>query len=223
MVKLEHVRKAFKEGTRERVVFSDLSMDFQTGRFFSLMGKSGTGKTTLLNLLCGIDRPDSGRVRFGEVDLGGISEKERTLIRRRSVGFIFQHYRLIPFLTVRENIRFLIDLNRMDGPAAKKRVDKLVERVGIGDLLEMLPEKLSGGEKQRVALVRALAHDPMLILADEPTGNLDESNSEEVMTLLSEVSRESGKTLIVVTHSVDVAQKADHIYKLHKGQLVHVP
>jgi putative ABC transport system ATP-binding protein len=185
-----------------------------------ILGKSGSGKSTLLNLISGIDAPDSGQIWVDGQDLTALSERERTLFRRARIGFIFQFFNLIPTLTVGENVSLPLELNRIPHLQAYKKAQELLETVGLRDRWETFPEKLSGGEQQRVALARALVHDPLLILADEPTGNLDEEAGAQVISLLVRLAREQKRTLLMVTHSREAASHADRILRLSHGQLL---
>ncbi len=185
----------------------------------SLLGRSGSGKSTLLNLIAGIDLPTSGRVRYGDTDLTDLSERERTLFRRRHIGFVFQSFNLIPTLTVGENVRLPLDLTGQQAGAEKKVAD-LLGAVGLADRARAFPDTLSGGEQQRVAVARALAHDPDLILADEPTGNLDLDTAERVVDALDTLARQMGKTLLVVTHDKSLARHADRVLTLQHGKLM---
>ena len=199
-----------------------LDRDFQSGEFVCLLGRSGSGKSTLLNLISGIDAPTAGSVEIAApgqtVELTALSEQERTLFRRRTIGIVFQFFNLIPTLTVVENVALPLELNGQKG--ARNRAGALLERVGLGNRLSTCPDKLSGGEQQRVAIARALVHDPLLILADEPTGNLDEETGQAVLNLLLELTRGAGKTLFMATHAAEVAERADRVLHLDHGKLV---
>jgi putative ABC transport system ATP-binding protein len=187
------------------------------------MGPSGSGKSTLLNLISGIDTPTRGEVLIDSTSLTSLSEKERTLFRRRNIGFVFQFFNLIPTLTVQENLLLPMELIGQNGKGAKGRAAELLEAVGLGDRGRSYPDRLSGGEQQRVAIARALAHDPPLVLADEPTGNLDAETGQQVMKLLHRLVRQSGKTMIIVTHSNDVVRLADRVFAIREGRLVERP
>ena len=173
LVSLQGVRKGYREGDRERVVFAGLDAEIERGRVTVLLGRSGTGKSTLLNLVSGIDLPDAGEVIVDGRSLTALGERERTLYRRRHIGFVFQFFNLVQTLTVRENLRLPLELNGVRGARADSAVTARLEQVGLADRGESFPDQLSGGEQQRVAIARALVHDPLLLLADEPTGNLD--------------------------------------------------
>jgi putative ABC transport system ATP-binding protein len=228
IIRLDRLSKSYREAGQTRVVLDELDLTLVRGEFVCLLGKSGSGKSTLLNLLSGIDAPSSGHVEIstaqGEmVCLTALDEQARTLFRRRHMGIVFQFFNLIPTLTVLENVTLPLELAGRSG-LGKRGWDlharELLARVGLGDRLRTYPDKLSGGEQQRVAIARALAHDPLLILADEPTGNLDEETGETVLALLLELTRDLGKTLIMATHAVEVAQRADRVLHLAHGKLV---
>jgi putative ABC transport system ATP-binding protein len=220
LVRLDRVSKSFEEAGRRRVVLHEASAAFGQGELIALLGRSGSGKSTLLNLISGIDTPDSGEISVGGRALTGLSERERTLFRRTSVGFIFQFYNLVPTLTVFENLLLPLELN---GRAAERaRAEALLDQVGLADRAGAYPDRLSGGEQQRVAVARALVHDPLLVLADEPTGNLDAETGAGVLRLLDTLTRRAGKTLLMVTHSAEIASAADRVFRIAEGHLVEV-
>jgi len=220
LVRLDRVSKSYEEGGQTRAVLQGVSAGFPEGQFTAIRGRSGSGKSTLLNLIAGIDSPSSGDIYVGEVRLTGLSPRERTLFRRDNLGFIFQFFNLIPTLTVIENIRLPGELAGRPEAALRARALELLDQVGLADRRDVFPDRLSGGEQQRVAIARALAQDPRLVLADEPTGNLDDKTGDAVMSLLDSVTRQAGKTLIMVTHSRQIAARADHVLEMHGGQLV---
>ena len=220
VIELEGVTKTYVEGAHRRVVFERVDATLHRGEFTVLTGRSGTGKSTLLNLISGIDLPDAGRIRIGGVALTDLSDKERTLLRRREVGFVFQFFNLIPTLTVAENLKLPLELNNTPHDRSMDRISALLDTVGLGSRADSFPDRLSGGEQQRVAIVRALAHDPSLVLADEPTGNLDSDTGREVLQLLASLTGDSGKTLIMVTHSEEAAGFADRVLAIEGGRLV---
>jgi putative ABC transport system ATP-binding protein len=220
LVELRAVSKVYREGDRERVVLRDVDLAVVRGEFVALVGRSGSGKSTLLNLISGIDAPDSGEVAIGGTVITALRERERTLFRRRHIGLVFQFFNLVATLTVAENLRLPLELVGRAGADARERVDQLLREVGLADRAGTFPDRLSGGEQQRVAVVRALAHDPDLILADEPTGNLDTDSAEQVLALLARMSREGKKTVIAVTHSAEVARVADRVLILKNGSVV---
>ena len=220
LVELRAVSKVYREGDRERVVLRDVDLAVVRGEFVALVGRSGSGKSTLLNLISGIDAPDAGEVAIGGTVITALGERERTLFRRRHIGLVFQFFNLVATLTVAENLRLPLELVGRAGADARERVDELLREVGLADRAGAFPDRLSGGEQQRVAVVRALAHDPDLILADEPTGNLDTDSAEQVLGLLARMSREGKKTVIAVTHSAEVARVADRVLTLKDGSVV---
>lgn len=219
-IRLVGLSKAYQEGDRRRVVLDNASAEFGRGEFVALLGRSGSGKSTLLNLLSGIDRPDAGQVWVGDQELTAMSERDRTLFRRRQIGFIFQFFNLIPTLTVLENVTLPLELGGTALKAARAAVEPLLEAVGLLDRSATYPDRLSGGEQQRIAIARALAHDPLIVLADEPTGNLDEDTGQGVLALLDRLTRQAGKNLLMVTHSAEAATYADRVLRLHDAQFV---
>jgi putative ABC transport system ATP-binding protein len=219
VVELHALRKVYIEGGRERVVLNDVDVTFNRGEFAVLLGHSGSGKSTLLNLISGIDRPDGGDVSILGTTITRLTERERTLFRRDHVGFVFQFFNLIPTLSVLENVTLPQELAGRDRKTVEAAAMTLLERVGLADRRDAFPDKLSGGEQQRVAIARALAHDPLLVLADEPTGNLDDVNGERVLALLLELTRDVGRTLIMATHNPDIAPLADRVLQVHDGEL----
>lgn len=222
IVVLENVTKEFEEGHKNRIVLNNASATFASGELTAIIGKSGTGKSTLLNLISGIDNADSGRIVINGYDITTASERERTLFRRKDIGFVFQFFNLLNTLTVWENIVLPIELASRDKislEAGYKRAADLLNEVALLDRKDTYPDRLSGGEQQRVAIARALVHDPLLVLADEPTGNLDEKTGRVVLDLLDRLTRQAGKNLIMVTHSQDAAAIADRVLYLQSGVL----
>ena len=219
-LRFHDLTKSYYEGDVQRVVLQNAHAEFQPGEITAIVGRSGSGKSTLLNLISGIDEPDSGQIWVDGRELSALSERERTLFRRARIGFVFQFYNLIPTLTVGENVSLPLELNRVPRAQARQKAEELLEAVGLLDRWDTFPEKLSGGEQQRVTLARALVHDPLLILADEPTGNLDEETGAQVMSLLARLAREQNRTLLMVTHSLEAASHADRILRLSHGQLI---
>jgi putative ABC transport system ATP-binding protein len=222
-VELRKVSKSYREGEVERVVLRDVSVTIAPGEIAVLVGRSGSGKSTLLNVIAGIDHPTAGAVVVNGTDLTALDEHARTLFRRRHIGFVFQFFNLIPLLTVEENLLLPLDLNGRADAEGAKRARALLERVGLGGRGDSFPERLSGGEQQRVAIARALIHDPVLILADEPTGNLDVETAAGVLDLLDTLAREAGRTVLMVTHSREVVGVADRIFTVQRGSLVESP
>ena len=219
-VRVQSLTKIYQEGASQRAVLSNVDISFEAGQFTVLLGRSGSGKSTLLNLISGIDLPTKGDIWIGDVNVTQLSERKRTLLRRYHIGFVFQFFNLIPTLTAAENVSLPLELAGMTERQARRRTAELLERIGLGDRLDDYPDRLSGGQQQRIAIARALAHDPILILADEPTGNLDEESGLSVLKLLLKLVREAGKTLIMATHSLEVVPFADHVYKVTEGNLV---
>jgi putative ABC transport system ATP-binding protein len=219
IVQIDHLSKAFEEGGDYRTVLDDVSGEFVAGEFVVLLGKSGSGKSTLLNLISGIEKPTSGNVSIDGVSITSLKERERTLFRRDHIGFVFQFFNLIPTLTVLENVTLPQELAGRGTGQASEQAQALLARVGLADRLDTFPDKLSGGEQQRVAIARALAHDPLLVLADEPTGNLDEETGEVVLSLLLELTRSANKTLIMATHNPEVVPLVDRVFSIHDGRL----
>jgi putative ABC transport system ATP-binding protein len=211
--------KTYREGETERAVLRGVDVAVGRGEFVALVGPSGAGKSTLLNLISGIDQPSAGEVRVDGRSLTALSERERTLFRRRHVGFVFQFFNLIPTLTVAENLLLPLELVGRAGPAARAEVSALLAEVGLADRGRTPADRLSGGEQQRVAVARALAHAPGLVLADEPTGNLDADSARAVLDLLRRLGRERKATVIAATHSPEVAAVADRVLVLRDGRL----
>jgi putative ABC transport system ATP-binding protein len=219
-LRLVDVTKTYREGGEKRSILAFANATIQRGELVSLLGKSGSGKTTLLNIISGIEYPDSGDIFVDEIRLTGLKEGERTLFRRKHIGFIFQFFNLIPTLNVWDNLVLPLELNGMMDSNGESFARSLINEVGLANRLEAYPEQLSGGEKQRLAIARALVHDPDIILADEPTGNLDEETGQVILKLLDNMARGFGKTLILVTHSPEAASIADRIFHLREGRLV---
>ena len=218
-LQLENISKAYREAGRTRTVLSDMFISIAQGEFIAVLGKSGTGKTTLLNLISGIDLPDQGAILMNGELLTSLNDQDRTLFRRRNIGFIFQFYNLIPTLTVWENVILPLELNGMTTPDDFERARSLLANVELLDRVKTFPDRLSGGEQQRVAIARSLVHNPFIVLADEPTGNLDEERGAQIMQLLNQLTRAAGKNLILVTHSQEFASFADRVFVLHEGKL----
>jgi putative ABC transport system ATP-binding protein len=215
---------SYAEAGRQHTILHDLSATFYTGETVVLMGKSGSGKSTLLNLISAIDTPTGGDVWIGGQSLTQLSEQERTLFRRRNIGFIFQFFNLVSTLTVLENVLLPLELNGHSRHEGRQAAQEILARVGLEDRANSFPDRLSGGEQQRISIARALIHDPLLILADEPTGNLDSDTSAQVLDLLDTLTRQAGKSLLMVTHSPDAARMADRVFHLREGRLhEHVP
>jgi putative ABC transport system ATP-binding protein len=220
-IRLDGLSKGFREGNETRTVLRGASAEFTKGEFVAILGRSGSGKSTLLNLISGIDLVDQGDIRVNGQSLTTLNERQRTLFRRQKIGFIFQFFNLIPTLTVWENVVLPLELAGMNNGQARNQAETLLDAVGLLDRRDTFPDRLSGGEQQRVAIARALVHDPLIVLADEPTGNLDEDTGWQVMDLLDRLTRQSGKNLILVTHSHEAAAYADRVLTLREGKLVN--
>jgi len=215
-----NLSKTFAEGDRQRLVFSNLNASIRRGEFVVLLGRSGSGKSTLLNLISGIDLPSGGEVRIGGRNLTGMTEQQRTLFRRDHIGFVFQFYNLIPTLNVMENLLLPLELKKSLDADSQRRALDILQQVGLEDRSASYPDRLSGGEQQRVAICRALIHNPLVLLADEPTGNLDAESGGEVLALLDQLIRKSRMTALMVTHSAEVARLADRVITIKDGGLV---
>lgn len=220
-IELIDVSKGYSEGDRTHEVLTGATVTIGAGERVAILGPSGSGKSTLLNLLSGIDLPDRGVVRVGDVDLATLSERDRTLFRRVRVGFVFQFFNLLPTLTVLENLLLPLELTDSGGAdGGQSRARELLAAVELLDRADAFPDRLSGGEQQRVAIARALIHRPDLLLADEPTGNLDQDTGELVVRLLEDLVARAGTTLIVVTHSRELAARMDRVLRVDHGRLV---
>jgi putative ABC transport system ATP-binding protein len=209
-VELRNVAKRYGE----RVVLDGTDLDIEQGQFVVIVGRSGSGKSTLLRLIGGLETPDTGHVRVVGRDLAALSENERAALRRRTTGFVFQFFNLLPTLTVAENVQLPLALNEMPRAAAARRSAELLAELGLADCGDRFPEELSGGEQQRVAIARAVAHEPALVLADEPTGNLDIETADRVLELLCSTCRRRGATLVMATHGQEIAARADRVLRI---------
>ena len=220
IIKLDNVTKRYEEAGVERTILHDVSMEFGCGEFTVLLGRSGSGKSTLLNLIGGIDEPSAGDVLIDGQSITRMSDTERTLYRRRHIGFIFQAFNLIPTLSVLENVMLPLELSGRPSSVVRQRAQALLDQVGLSHRIDAFPDQLSGGEQQRVAIARALINDPLVVLADEPTGNLDYDTGKLVLDLLDTLTRKAGKNLVMVTHSEEVIGVADRVLRLKEGKLV---
>ena len=219
VVTIHGLSRSFGEGERRRLVLDEVELEVAAGEFLVFLGRSGSGKSTLLNMLSGIDRPDAGSVRVGGRELGAMSERELTRFRRDHIGIVFQFFNLIPILTVLENVILPAELAGESGPALRARGRELLASMGLEALADNYPDLLSAGEQQRVAIARALIREPALVLADEPTGNLDSDSAARVMTLLLSLTRDAGKTLVMATHDMDSLSLADRVGRIEDGML----
>jgi len=217
---VEHLQKSFQEGQQSRQVLKDVNLEIVKGEFVALLGQSGSGKSTLLNIISGIEIPDSGEILIKGENITRKTEHDRTLFRRRHIGFVYQFFNLIPTLTVWENVSLPLALNNQLDDKSHVRIKVLLEQVGLHDRRSAFPDVLSGGEQQRASLVRALVHLPSLVLADEPTGNLDAETGSLVLSMLQQLCRNRGHTMLLVTHSNSVAEYADRKIVLKDGELV---
>jgi len=219
LLRARGLRKGYREGDRTLAVLTEADLEISKGEKVALIGRSGSGKSTLLNLLGGIDRPDSGDIAIGGRAFSSLGERQRTLFRRRHIGFIYQAFNLISTLTALENVALPLELNGTESEVAESTALVLLDRIGLKQRSLAFPDHLSGGEQQRVAIARALIHQPLLVLADEPTGNLDAQTGRQVLDLLAELFTSSGNGLLVVTHSLEVARRADRVLTLADGGL----
>ncbi len=220
IIKVENVSKSYQRDSFEVPVLKNTSLEIQEGDYIALMGPSGSGKTTLLNLIAGIDRPNSGRIVVGGTDIGSLSESALAKWRSNNVGFVFQFYNLLPVLNAFENVELPLLLTSLNKSERKKRVTIALQAVGLADRVHHYPKQLSGGQEQRVAIARAFVTDPVLIVADEPTGDLDKQSADEILLLLERLNKEFKKTIVMVTHDPHAAEKAHTIRHLEKGELV---
>ncbi len=214
------VSKSYRADERRIVVLDNISLSLPAGEFLVIEGTSGSGKSTLLSLLCGLDKPDSGRITLDSVDITDLTEDELAPFRNRTTGFVFQAFHLVPSLTAQENVMFPAELN--NDPDAAEKAEALLARVNLKDRMDNFPHQLSGGEMQRVALCRAIINSPKILFADEPTGNLDSVNSEAILNLLQQLHREQGSTLVLATHSREIAQSADRVLILRDGRITDI-
>jgi putative ABC transport system ATP-binding protein len=220
LVEIKNLTKAYTRGDQTVPVLMDITLDIPAGDFIALMGPSGSGKSTLLNLIAGIDKPTSGILRVGGLDIAELSESELADWRAQNVGFIFQFYNLMPVLTAFENVELPLMLTDLSRRERKERVEIALGLVGLSDRMTHYPNELSGGQQQRVAIARAFITDPTLIVADEPTGDLDKKSAEDVLGLLRQLNEEMGKTIIMVTHDPGALKSAKHVTHLEKGELL---
>ncbi|HQR55716.1 MAG TPA: ABC transporter ATP-binding protein [Burkholderiaceae bacterium] len=219
LVEIEHLSKSYVRGEQVVPVLTDINLVIREGDFVAMMGPSGSGKSTLLNLIAGIDKPDAGRLAIAGDDITQLGDTELADWRARTVGFIFQFYNLMPVLTAFENVELPLQLTALSRAERRERVELLLGMVGLADRMKHYPNELSGGQQQRVAIARALVTDPLLIIADEPTGDLDRQSAADILGLLDRLNIELGKTVVMVTHDPRAAEAAHHLIYLDKGQL----
>jgi putative ABC transport system ATP-binding protein len=218
ILNVHHLEKSYSSGSKNLKVLQDISFEVEEQKTFAIVGPSGSGKTTLLGLCAGLDSPDSGSIHLCGSELSALDEDERALLRNKHIGFVFQDFQLLPTLTALENVSVPLELQ---GDKNASKISKgLLEKVGLGDRIHHYPSQLSGGEQQRVALSRAFSTKPSILFADEPTGNLDAETGEKVEELLFDLNKESGTTLIIVSHDIELANKTQHILRLKGGKIV---
>ncbi len=220
ILSIQNLKKSYRSGSKELTVLEDISFEIQEKETFAIVGPSGSGKTTLLGLCAGLDQPDSGNIELCGTLINELNEDQRAILRNKKVGFVFQDFQLIPTLTALENVAVPLELR---GDADATRIGKkLLEKVGLGDRYDHYPSQLSGGEQQRVAVARAFSNKPEILFADEPTGNLDQETGKKVIELLIELNEESGTTLVIVTHDMELAKKTERILKLRGGRIMEM-
>ena len=218
ILKITGLEKTYTSGSKRLTVLQNVSFEVEKGQTFSIVGPSGSGKTTLLGLCAGLDKPDSGTVELCGHDLNSLNEDERAELRNQEVGFIFQNFQLLPTLTALENVSVPLELQ--GSKEAENIAKDLLDKVGLADRIRHYPSQLSGGEQQRVALARAFSNKPSILFADEPTGNLDDETGEKVIQLLFDLNKESGTTLVIISHDLDLANKTQQILRLKGGQVI---
>lgn len=220
IIQAQQVKKIYRSGQLRVEALNGIDMAVEAGEMIAIMGPSGCGKTTLLNCLSGLDTIDEGNVFIQGDNLRDLSDNERTAYRARHMGFIFQDFNLLPVLTAVENVELPMLVARVPGNKARKRALEMLERVGLSDRARHRPAELSGGQRQRVTIARALTNDPAIVWADEPTGNLDSENAQEILDLLCTLNRENGQTFVVVTHAIEVGKLANRIITMRDGQII---
>jgi len=218
-VQFDNLSKSYFDGDKEIKIVQDISVSFQNGKTTLILGRSGCGKSTLLNLISGVDVPSKGTVLVNNSSLSDLSENERTLFRRKHIGIIFQFFYLIPSLTVLENILFPLELNNISGNKSRNLAHEFLQKVDLNDKADVFPDTLSGGEQQRAAIARAIVHDPQIIIADEPTGNLDSKTRDQIINILLNLVSDKNKTLIMATHSEDLIDLSDNAYLIENLKL----
>jgi putative ABC transport system ATP-binding protein len=219
LVEIEHLSKSYVRGEQVVPVLTDINLVIREGDFVAMMGPSGSGKSTLLNLIAGIDQPDAGRLAVAGDDITQLGDTELADWRARTVGFVFQFYNLMPVLTAFENVELPLQLTALSRAERRERVELMLGMVGLTDRMKHYPNELSGGQQQRVAIARALVTDPLMVIADEPTGDLDRQSAADILSLLDRLNTELGKTIVMVTHDPRAAGAAHHLIYLDKGQL----
>jgi len=220
LLAIEGVTKRFIKGKMPVDILKGINLDIQSGEFVTLMGPSGSGKSTLLNIIGGLDKPSSGKLTFGGRDLASLSHSELAKWRRENLGFVFQNYQLIPVLSAAENVEMPLLLRKMSKQERQRRVNTALEIVGLSNRLDHYPKELSGGQEQRVSIARALVNDPTLLICDEPTGNLDSLSGKQILSILSSLHRDFGKTIIMVTHDKEAAKCGSRMVRLQDGMML---
>ncbi|MCB9451388.1 MAG: ABC transporter ATP-binding protein [Anaerolineaceae bacterium] len=220
IIRTQHLHRIYRGAGTDVHAINDVSLEIQPGMMTAVVGRSGAGKTTLLNLLCGLDEPDEGQVWVHDTDLYTLSEVARTALRREKIGFIFQHFGLLPLLSAAENVSVPLRMRHLERKERERRVLDALESVGLRERAKHRPYELSGGEQQRVAIARALVAHPEIILADEPTGQLDSHTGRRVLNVMRRLASDQGLTIVIVTHDPQAMDEADVIYQLHDGRLV---
>jgi len=220
LIQIKNVAKSYWRNSLEIPVLHDISLDVNEGEFLALMGPSGSGKTTLLNLIAGIDRPSAGEIIINNINISELNESALAKWRSSNVGFVFQFYNLIPVLTAFENVELPLLLTKLNKSERQQHVETALNIVGLGDRINHYPKQLSGGQEQRVAIARAIVTDPLILVADEPTGDLDKNSANEILTLMDRLNSEFKKTILMVTHDPHAAERAKLIRHLEKGDLV---
>ncbi|PKL84124.1 MAG: ABC transporter ATP-binding protein [Ignavibacteriae bacterium HGW-Ignavibacteriae-3] len=223
IIQVNKVSKSYWRNNLEIPVLQDLTLNVEEGEFLALMGPSGSGKTTLLNLIAGIDRPSKGDLTVAGTDIAKLNESGLAKWRSENVGFVFQFYNLIPVLTAYENVELPLLLTKLSKSERRKHVEATLNIVGLGDRMNHYPKQLSGGQEQRVAIARAVVTDPVILVADEPTGDLDKTSADEILTLMERLNKEFKKTIVMVTHDPHAAERASRLLQLDKGDLVLEP
>ena len=216
---VDHVSKIYGSTDNKLVALDDISLTIQPGQSIALIGRSGSGKSTLLNLLGAVDRPTTGSIRIGNIELSSMTDADLAIFRRRRLGYVFQSFHLVPSLTVFDNVAVPWTLDRAMTPTRKQEIHQLLERLGVADKARRYPDELSGGQQQRIAIARAVVHRPALLLADEPTGNLDAHTGKVILDLLDEMRREFGITVVMATHSQEAAERCDRQVTLSDGKI----
>lgn len=220
MIKLENVSRIYEMGDEKVAALSDINIQVKDGEFVAVIGPSGSGKTTLLNIIGGLDTPTKGRVIIGDWDINELKDKQKSYFRNQTIGFVFQSFNLMPFYTALENATMPLLWSHKGLKGGEDRAKEILKLVGLGDRIKFYPTQLSSGQRQRVSIARAIVNKPKLILADEPTGNLDSKTGQEIINLLKQINKEAGSTLIIITHDASISKEAGRVIKLMDGKIV---